>query len=174
MTYLLTFACYGTYIPGARKDVVSRKRNQIGDPYVMLNPGLASNCTGAMREPPYILDKPCGEAVLEAMISVCKFRGWHAHCIHARTTHVHAVVTANQEPERMLIDFKAYASRSLNETRLDAPNRIRWARHGSTQYLWDEPSIAAAIRYVACDQGEPMALYLYSRAPVAVSSRALR
>jgi len=170
LTYLLTFGCYGTRIPGAREGVVSRELNQIGGPYVMLNPGLAAAGAEAMRAPPYILDKNRDEAVLEAMISVCKFRFWHAHCIHVRTTHMHAVVTANKEPERILIDFKAYASGSLNETGLDAPDRIRWARHGSTQYLWDEPSIAAAIRYVACDQGEPMALHLYSRAPVALTS----
>jgi len=88
----------------------------------MLNPGLAAAGAEAMRAPPYILDKNRDEAVLEAMISVCKFRFWHAHCIHVRTTHMHAVVTANKEPERILIDFKAYASRSLNETGLDAPD----------------------------------------------------
>lgn len=55
--------------------------------------------------------------------------------------------------------LKAYASRELNRTAMEEPNRRRWARHGSTRYLWTSNMIAAAIRYVLCEQGMPMAIF---------------
>lgn len=56
-------------------------------------------------------------------------------------------------------DFKAYASRRLSEAGLDGRDRKRWARHGSTRYLWKPEHVEAAIRYVVYEQGEPMAVY---------------
>jgi hypothetical protein len=53
--------------------------------------------------------------------------------------------------------FKAYASRSLNHLGSDDPDRKRWARHGSTRWLWKE--VQAAIQYVVSGQGEPMEVY---------------
>jgi hypothetical protein len=57
-------------------------------------------------------------------------------------------------------DLKSYASRILNRAAPDAPDRKRWARHGSTRWLWDRKSVSAAIAYVADKQGEPMALFV--------------
>lgn len=56
-------------------------------------------------------------------------------------------------------DFKVYASRSLNRLELDSPNRKRWARHGSTRWLWKPESVSAAINYVLEEQGQPMAVF---------------
>jgi hypothetical protein len=50
-----------------------------------------------------------------------------------RSNHVHSVVEAEVPPERVMSDFKAYASRRLNRMRLDESGRKRRARHGSTR-----------------------------------------
>jgi len=42
---------------------------------------------------------------------------------------------------------------------LDAPNRKRWARHGSTGWLWKSEQVSAAIQYVVAEQGEAMAVF---------------
>jgi hypothetical protein len=76
-----------------------------------------------------------------------------------RTNHVHIVVYANQAPERVMTDFKAYASRKLNAGGFDGPERKRWTRHGSTRYLWHANHIEAAIRYVVHEQGEALVVY---------------
>ncbi len=57
-------------------------------------------------------------------------------------------------------DYKAYASRRLNEARVDPPQRKRWSRHGSTLYLWTEELVMAKIRYTVKEQGEPMAVFV--------------
>ncbi len=59
----------------------------------------------------------------------------------------------------MATDLKAYASRSLAEQGFDPPDRRRWARHGSTRYLWTAERVEAAIQYVVQEQGEPMAVF---------------
>jgi hypothetical protein len=56
-------------------------------------------------------------------------------------------------------DRKSYASRCLNQMRLDEPTRKRWARHGSTRWLWEPENVSAAIRYVVDEQGERMAVF---------------
>ena len=49
--------------------------------------------------------------------------------------------------------FKAYSSRKLGM------RRKRWARHGSTRYLWKDDDVKAAVKYVVEEQGEPMSAY---------------
>jgi len=56
-------------------------------------------------------------------------------------------------------DFKAYASRRLNRMRLDEPDRKRWARHGSTRFLWKPQHVCAAIHYVVDEQGDAMSVF---------------
>jgi REP element-mobilizing transposase RayT len=78
---------------------------------------------------------------------------------HVRTNHVHVVTAAGCKPEKVMSAMKAYSSRALNKCELDDPDCRRWARHGSTRYLWTEDSVRAAIRYVVDEQGEPMCVF---------------
>jgi hypothetical protein len=74
--------------------------------------------------------------------------------------HVRVVVEAEVRPEKVVNDFKSYASRGLN--RLGATNQIdgAWAHHGTTRWLWKDQDGREAIRYVVEEQGEPMAVFL--------------
>lgn len=55
--------------------------------------------------------------------------------------------------------FKCYASRALELLRVDSPRRRRWARHGSTRYLWTKEAVSTAVHYVISEQGEPLSVY---------------
>ena len=57
-------------------------------------------------------------------------------------------------------EFKAYASRALNRLASDGPDRKRWARHGSTRWLWKDEDVRHALQYISDEQGEAMALFL--------------
>lgn len=63
-------------------------------------------------------------------------------------------------PEKVMPAFKSYASRGLNRLGIDGPDRKRWARHGSTRWLWKDEDVQESIRCVIWEQGEPMAVYL--------------
>jgi hypothetical protein len=109
-----------------------------------------------MTASPYTLDNMRRRVVLEAICAVCHYRRWTRLAAQVRTTHVHAVVEAESDPERVLNDFKAYASRKLNDVE---PERKRWARHGSTRWLWNPRQASAAMQYVLEEQGEAMARF---------------
>jgi REP element-mobilizing transposase RayT len=112
-----------------------------------------------MDQAPYHLDQTRRDAVLETTQEVCVHRGWSLLAAHVRSNHVHTVVEAEVPPERVMGDFKADASRRLNRMSLDAPNRKRWARHGSTRWLWQPQHVSAAMQYVVTEQGEPMSVF---------------
>jgi hypothetical protein len=51
-------------------------------------------------------------------------------------------------------ELKSYASRELNRLGHDGPDRRRWARHGSTRWLWRDEDVRQAVHYVIEEQGE--------------------
>lgn len=112
-----------------------------------------------MDQAPYSLDGIRRDAVLEAIQEVCAHRSWNLLAAHVRSEHVHTVVEAEVAPERVMSDLKVYASRGLNRLKLDEPNRKRWARHGSTRWLWKPQHVAAAIQYVVAEQGDAMSVF---------------
>jgi len=78
---------------------------------------------------------------------------WHGHASGS-------VDRRHNLPSSRLIEAdKSYASRCLNRMGPDEPTRKRWAKHGSTRWLWKPTQVSAAIRYVAAEQGEPMAVF---------------
>ena len=112
-----------------------------------------------MDQPPYGMDRSRREAVLASLRERCSEQDWILLAAHVRTNHVHIVVEAEARPERVMNDLKSYASRCLNRTGLDEPGRKRWARHGSTRWLWKREHVSAAIRYVVDEQGDPLAVF---------------
>ena len=111
-----------------------------------------------MDQPPYTLDTRSRTVVLHALEEVCLTRGWTLIAAHVRTNHVHVIVEAEIKPEAILNTFKSYSSRALNSLGRDEPSRKRWARHGSTRWLWKDQNVRDAVRYVVDEQGEPMAV----------------
>jgi REP element-mobilizing transposase RayT len=97
--------------------------------------------------------------VLRTVQEVAKHRGWKLWAVHVRTNHVHIVVTAVEAPEKVMADFKAWASRRLREAFGEPADRDRWTQHGSTRWVDTEDSLGAAITYVVEEQGEAMACF---------------
>ena len=75
--------------------------------------------------------------------------------MNVRTNHIHTVVSAQCKPEKILIAFKANATRKLREAGCWKSNDSPWADRGSKKYLWTEEDVVNAIAYVEYDQGEP-------------------
>lgn len=159
MTYLITFACYGCHLHGDPEGSVDRKHNLQGSPLVEPNPRRVSEERRLMEQPPYCMDAQRREAVLASIVECCSQQNWTLLAAHVRTNHVHLVVEGEARPERIMNYLKSYASRCLNGLDPDQTARKRWARHGSTRWLWEPDNISAAIRYVVNEQGEDMAVF---------------
>jgi REP element-mobilizing transposase RayT len=113
-----------------------------------------------MLQDPYVLDQVSRAVVLAAIQRHCALRGWNLLAAHVRSNHVHAIVESETRPERIMNEFKSYASRELNRLGVDSPNRKRWARHGSTRWLWKDEDVIHALQYVIDEQGAFMALFV--------------
>ena len=113
-----------------------------------------------MLQDPYVLDAVARPVVLAAIHRHCAYRGWNLLAAHVRSNHVHILVEAETQPERIMNEFKSYASRELNQLTSERPDRKRWARHGSTRWLWKDQDVRHALQYVIDEQGEPMALFV--------------
>jgi REP element-mobilizing transposase RayT len=159
VTYLITFSCYGRHLHGSESGSVDREHNVPGTPTLEENSTRAVLVGGHMDQAPYYLDQVRRETVLGAILEVCLHRGWSLLAAHVRSSHVHEVVDAEDPPERVMGDFKVYASRHLIRMNVDRPNRKRWARHGSTRWLWKPQHISAAMQYVVAEQGDAMSVF---------------
>ena len=144
--YLITFSCHGTYLPG-QEGTIDRAHNVPGTRIPAASARLQSFWAGSKAA--VEMDAPEREIVLASIRRVCEHKGWP---LHGRTNHVHAVVSADLAPEFVMNAFKSYASRALGV-------KARWARHGSTRYLWSKETVDAAIHYVLEKQGIAMARY---------------
>jgi len=159
MTYFITFSCYGSHLHGGRSGSVDTRHNLPGSRMLEADPTRVYIEQQRMDQPPYGMDKIRRDAVLTSVLERCSNSGWNLLAAHVRTNHLHLVMEAEAKPERIMNDLKSYASRHLNQLGLDEPTRKRWARHGSTRWLWKRENVSAAIRYVVDGQGERMAVF---------------
>jgi REP element-mobilizing transposase RayT len=160
LRYLITFACYGARLHGAESGSVDRNHNLVGSPLLEPAPARVLAERREMVQDPYVLDEVARPVVLEAIQRHCTYRGWNLLAAHIRSNHVHVIVEAETRPERIMNEFKSYASRGLNQLTSEKPDRKRWARHGSTRWLWKDEDVRHALQYVIDEQGEPLALFV--------------
>jgi REP element-mobilizing transposase RayT len=160
LAYFITFSTYGTWLHGTAKGngSVDRRHNIYGTPFIPPDEGREDLATNRMAGPPYVLEETARTIVRDAIVAYCEEKKWTLLALHVRTNHVHAVVSAECDPGRLVSDLKARASRELNRSGTDG-NANRWTRHGSTRHLFDEASVAAAVVYTLDEQGPPMAVY---------------
>lgn len=152
LAYLLTWATYGTWLPGdGRGWILYRRGWQLPDPVRRLE-AVARMAENACR-----LDPEQRRAVEEQTAETCRLRNWKLHAINCRSNHVHVVVSAADHPKEVRRQIKAWCSRrlkALETTRLAAARKsmpIRehwWAERGSGRYINDLESLEAAILYV--------------------------
>jgi REP element-mobilizing transposase RayT len=159
MTSLITFSCYGAHMHGAEHGSVDRSHNHYGTPLTKPNPRRLGAELRLMDQPPYQLDEPRRQAVLEGIVNRCAQSDWNLRAAHVRQNHVHIVVDSQQKPEFVMTQLKSAASRRLNELGFEDRTRKRWARHGSTRTLFNEESVQQAISYVLSGQGGAMSIF---------------
>jgi REP element-mobilizing transposase RayT len=159
LAYFITFSTYGAWLHGRDLGSVDKQHNEVGTPFLPPDVEKEGEERVNMREPPYLLDTTRRRVTLRTILEVAAHRGWRVWACHVRATHVHVVVSGNVKPEKIMSDFKAYASRRLKEQLRELADRKRWTQHGSTRYLWTEEQIAAKIDYVLNGQGAPLAVY---------------
>ena len=159
LAYFITINCYGQCLHGDDGGSVDRSHNMYGTTFLPPKPERQRAEQELMDQPPYEMDHERRKIVLTAIQEVCVFRHWGLVALHIRPSHIHSVVHAEMNPEKLMNNFKTYASRKLNNAGFENNERKRWARHGSTRYLWKIEDVELAIHYTLHEQGNPMEIY---------------
>src|ERR1700722_19801554 len=84
--YLITFVCYGTWLPG-QAGAVGRRHNLFGSPLPPTDVVAEARGRELMRHPAYLLDGERRSIVLRSMQQVCRHRDWILLAGHVRTNH---------------------------------------------------------------------------------------
>lgn len=155
IAYLLTFRTFGTWLHGDERFAVARDgRNHYGREKIRPNPSLAAAMLERAKQKPFILSDPMRLTVEYAITELSERREYLLRAVNARTNHVHVVVSAQTEPERLTDALKANATKHLREKGLVSTETRIWSRGRSRRYLWKPRHVAAAIDYVLNQQGD--------------------
>ena len=154
--WLLTWTCYGNWLPGDERGFVGLYPNERGERSINNQP--RSECD---RDVPWLkrysasllaaelvrLTVDHAEQLAAQFRETAAYRGWLLPAVAVMDNHVHLVVLVpgDPEPETLLHAFKSYASRRLNAA---FGKSDWWTASGSTRKLDDETAIRAAVRYV--------------------------
>ena len=156
LAYLLTFRTYGTWLHGEAKGSVRRNEGTgFGRP--MITPSVPlRKAMAAETTTPMVFDDRQRKCVHGAILGVCETRNYLNRGMNVRRNHGHVVVTAATPPEKVVNEFKAYATRKLRKEGFIAADQRVWSRGASTRYLWKPAHVAAAIDYVLyCQEDIP-------------------
>jgi hypothetical protein len=187
-----TWRTYGTWLPGEDGFVgyyhtFDGRRvtdNQPGAPKAESIPQLARYARNLLRGEPVGLTLVQAHAVADQLREHAGFKGRVIDAVAVLVNHVHLVfgTPGDPDPDRLLADWKAYATRALNRlanperqrggkpdplaAARGSPKRLRpvwWAEDGSKRPVKTDEGRRAAIQYVR-DQVNPLVGWLSDEA----------
>ncbi len=153
IAYLITFRTFGTWLHGDARGSYSRPQPH-RTTYMSPNVPLNEKMQNEMKQQAVVLNRHERSIVHEAIVEVCQFREYDLKALNVRSNHSHSVVSKAIKPEKIVNDFKVYATRRLRSEGLFLANLKVWARGASTRYLWKPRQVEAAIDYVLYSQGD--------------------
>ena len=112
-------------------------------------------------EPIYlVLDQ--AEEILAQFHETSEFRKWLLIAVAIMRNHVHVEVgvPGDPDPDTILRDYKAYASRKINASWPRPASDSWWTESGSKRKLKDEAAVLAAAKYIR-DQEFPLVVWIH-------------
>jgi len=142
--YFITFTTRGSWLHGDERGSIVR-----GGQFVPPNPNWVKKEMANLNDPPLLFPIEQRKTIEAGLRKLCTRRNWFLHEINVRTNHVHIVLTAKDiQPERVMSDLKAKATRVLRQAKFLEDERKPWTEHGSTVYLFTQEKLDAACHYV--------------------------
>ena len=147
-SWFLTFHPYGTWLPGDARGWTNPKSVRRGITCSPPSPALEAFARALMRQPPLYFDGAMRSVVSCAIVGLCVERAWTLHDHVVTRTHLHILCTARARPTIIRTQFKARATKVLRGEGLLPPDRIVWARGGSTRPILTLPRFARVVDYI--------------------------
>jgi REP element-mobilizing transposase RayT len=149
LAYFVSFRCYGTWLRGDERGWCPRTKDPRASPRAEGTAGLREHDRALLEHDPVRLGAEARTVVNTAIVEVCSHRDWDLYDHAVNEEHVHALLHAEEPPEKILVGLKAWATRRLREAGLIPDGARVWSVHGSTEYLWTEASVERVRRYIA-------------------------
>lgn len=167
--WLLTWTCYGNWLPGDERGFVGNVRdsdgvqtvhNIPGTPYDADLPLLEAWVHQHMTGSPVTLEPPEAEAMIEQYQETTRIRHWSLEAASVMHNHTHLVVgvPGDPDPQSILETFKSWATRAVKKVRPLPSNGSFWTAKGSKRKLADEAALGSAVIYVVKKQPNPLAV----------------
>jgi REP element-mobilizing transposase RayT len=146
MGFHITWGTYGTRLHGSAKPHVDNDHNEYGTPFPPRDSQREQESRDRMKFDPVYLTPEQRKLVEKAIREIAKKYGWTIHALAVQSDHVHVVLTAMREGEKLRDALKAVASRALN---IQFGEKTWWAEKGSAKYLWELSYFHNAVGYVS-------------------------
>jgi hypothetical protein len=101
LAYHITWTTYGTWLPGDNRGWVKWGELGIKPP----EPERERAARERMAESAVPLNDEQRALVEQTVRDHCRIRGWRLNAVHARTNHVHVVVTADRDADETMNQF---------------------------------------------------------------------
>jgi hypothetical protein len=128
----------GTSVTGGTPEALASGASRFehdlpGQPWEPFLPGLYRAAKEQMKGPPIFLDLEKSEIILTQFQETAAHRYWKLLAVAILRDHFHLVVQVHDDPDpkKILADFKAYASRTLNKRFGQPPSETWWTTNGS-------------------------------------------
>jgi len=159
---LITWTCYGTWLPGDPRGHVSDilqpdgtripKRNTPGTPYAAGDEYTLFKAQQRQKWPTVHLTRDQAQTVAERMVEATEQRHWRILRAAVMCDHVHVVVTDCPDDGPAVRRVLKGTTQSRLSERAGGPRRW-WTKKGSDRYLHTEEAIENAVSYVARQKG---------------------
>ena len=168
--WLITWTCYGSWLPGSARGFVGNIRDKDGDHVSHNIPGTPVDADMPRLEAyvrehrkglPIELDKADADAMIAQYQETVRIRQWTLQAASVMYNHTHVVVSVPGDPDPGLIleTLKSWATRALKKRRAAPPNGTFWTAKGSKRKLPDDEAVIGAVIYVVKKQPNPLTLY---------------
>ena len=167
--WLITWTCYGNWLPGDERGFVGnihdRDGTQVvhnipGTPYDADIPPLEAWVRQHMTGSPVSLERPEAVALITQYEETTRIRHWSLEAASVMFNHTHVVVgvPGDPDPQSILETLKSWTTRAMKKLRPLPPNGSFWTAKGSKRKLANETAVRDAVIYVVKKQPNPLAV----------------
>ena len=159
----ITWTCYGTWLPGDERGYVSNtlrpgggfrpKENTPGAPYTADDPYTRERARALQTGTTVVLTEELALVAAKALVEAAARRAWRIVRGALMANHVHMVVL-DSLPDGPAVRRALKGSSQAALSEHVGGSRRWWTAGGSDRYKNDDAAIAAAIQYVADQQGK--------------------
>ena len=171
--WLITWTCYGTWLPGSARGFVGNVRDKDGTQVSHNLPGtefdadmprLEAYVRGHMAGSSVELNSMDADALIAQYQETARIRHWTLQAASVMYNHTHLVVSVpgDPDPQAIMEMLKSWATRALKRHRSLPPNGTFWTAKGSKRKLPDDEALLAGVVYVVKKQPNPLAVWVAS------------